>query len=196
MAQSIAVAQGAAQLFVQNTAGTGWTPCYFRNMTFTDDGVNKDVTTTEQRLSGTQFLAEINTAVGFTLEMQSIRSEVETAIGVTAGGLDAGQERIMAVWTGGGGIKRVVFWKLIFPEANTNDPGSQTMALGSTDCFVFRASLQNVTMLGGGATDEAAFTFRIKTYGIIDFGANPSNLTVPSYGVPTNPWPPATDTYH
>ena len=133
-----------------DAAGTleTWSEIPFKTLTYTDDSATVDVTTTKHRSGNIQYLADLTTATGITVEVEAVR----LTNGSTT--LDTGMGLVWAAWKAGG-ASRVRNFRLYFPEDN------------AASYLVFAANIQSVQPLGGSVTDASSFRVRLKSYGSI-----------------------------
>ena len=148
------IPQGQCILQISNDlAGTleVWSEIPFKTFTYTDDSTTVDVTTTKHRNSNIQWLADLTTAQGITVEIEALR----LLSGATPPALDAGFAILWAAWKLGGS-NRIRNFRILLPEDND-----------LSDYLAFAGNIQSVQPLGGSVTDAASFRVRIKSYGAV-----------------------------
>ena len=156
---NFALPQGAAVLGyrVNGTTGT-YAVLPWKTLNITDDSVNVDTTTTVDRSGGIQFLSSMTTAVGLTLDVETLRMH-------DGGATPANEEFVNFfedLWLHNGSL-RYVELQLIPPEAYANTGGTG----GGTFAISFSANLESCVGQGGGVTDASGMKLKFKSVGVI-----------------------------
>ena len=156
---NFALPQGAARLGYRALAATGtYAELPWKTLNISDDSVNVDTTTTVDRSGGIQFLSSMTTAVGLTIDVETLRMH--------DGGTTPANEEFVNffedLWLKNGSL-RYCELQLIPPEAYALSGGTG----GGTFAITFTANLESCVGQGGGVTDASGMKLKLKSVGAI-----------------------------